>query len=479
MIKRIKYFILLGLIFTFFGSYYGFSQKSYKELVYPPLHDIQVPKVERVETANGMVLFLLEDHELPLIELSAMIGVGSVYEPADKTGLASITGSVMRTGGSSSMSGEKMDEVLEAIAASVETDIGMTSGSASLSVLKEHFDQALALLADVLMNPVFPEEKIKLAIVEHSSRIARRNDEPFGIANREFSKIIYGGDSPYARQEEYATLDAIQREDLLHFHQQYFHPNNIMVAITGDFDTKDIIQKIEKAFSAWKKGDFQRQPLPEVNYQYNSSIHLIQKEDINQAHIWLGHLGGLMNNPDYHALVVMNRVFGEGFTSRLFKVVRSRMGLTYNVRGRFGCNYEYPGLFFTTCQTKLETMSAALEAMKNEITKMTQELPTDEELAQAKEQYLNSFVFQFDSKAKIVNRLMTYEFWGYPPDFLQKTKENIEKVTKEEVLRVAQKYLHPEQLRIMVLGNSAKFDPPLSKYGEVKAIDITIPEPKK
>ena len=473
-IQKSILFLLVGVSgLLFVGT--SAAQKYYKDITYPRLNDIQIPDVERIELSNGIILFLLEDHELPLINLSARFGVGSIDDPIGEIGLASITGEVMRTGGSLTMSGEEMDEALESIAGSVETGIGLTSGSASMSVLKEHLDQGLSILVDVLTHPAFPQDKIDLAKVQLRSVIARRNDQASSIASREFPKLIYGADSPYARHSEYADVDAITREDLIDFHQEFFHPDNCMISVWGDFDAGEMKEMIERAFADWKKSGFERKPFPEVNYEFDSSVNLIKKEDINQTILRLGHIGGLMDNPDYFALEVMSDILGGAFTSRIFKNIRSRMGLAYSAGGSYGSSFAYPGTFFVYSQTKADSTVKALEALIAEIDKMTKELVTDEELAQAKDQYLNSYVFNFDTKGEIVNRMMMYEYYGYPKDFLQKTKENVEKVTKEDVLRVAKKYLHPDWLRILAVGNPELFDRPLSELGEVNEIDITIP----
>lgn len=460
----------------------GCTQKyarHYKELEYSKLGDIRIPEVQRVTLANGMQLFLLEDHELPLIRASARIRVGSIYEPADKIGLAAITGTVMRTGGTTSKTGDEIDEELEAIAASVETGIGLNSGSASMSVLKEDVDTGLSILADVLMNPAFREDKIQLAKILHRSSIARRNDNVGSIAYREYQKLIYGPESVYARHTEYATIGNISRDDLVAFHKKYYHPNNLMLAAWGDFDTGEMIKKIEKAFEEWEKADVRLPSVPEVQYKFRSTANVIRKDDVNQSNIYLGHIGGLRNDPDYFALIVMNRVLGSSFTGRLFKNVRSREGLAYSVRGNYSANYDFPGVFYVGCQTKSQSTVYAIRAMTEEVKKMTEAEVTDEELALAKESYLNSFVFNFDTKGEIVGRLMTYEYFGYPADFLQKTKENIEKVTKADVLRVARDHLRPDNIQILAVGRPQDFDEPLSVLGPLREIDITIPVPGK
>ena len=303
--------------------------RDYAKLKYPKLGDVRIPALTEVTLPDGMRLFLMEDHELPLINLSLRVRTGSMYEPAEKIGLASITGEVMRTGGTTSKTGDQLDEELESIAASVETGIGLNSGSASMSVLKQDLDTGLTILADVLMNPAFREDKIQLAKMQQRSMISRRNDNVGAIAGREFQKLIYGPASVYARQEEYATIDAITRDDLVAFHKKFYGPNNVMLAVWGDFNTKQMIEKIEKVFEGWQKVELDLPETPKVNYEFRKTVNVVRKDDVNQSNVYLGHIGGLMNDPDYFALIVMNRILGGGFTGRLFKNVRSREGLAY------------------------------------------------------------------------------------------------------------------------------------------------------
>lgn len=450
------------------------SQSPY-DLKFPPVNPVKTPAVDRIVLKNGMMLYLIEDHELPLISISARIGAGSIDEPADKVGLASLTGRVMRMGGTASLSGDQMDDKLESLAASVETGIGQTSGSASLSTLKENFDVVLPVFADVLMHPAFPQEKIELAKVQAKTGISRRNDDPDEIASREFDKLIYGSDSVYARQTEYLTIDSITRQDMVAFHQKYFYPNNVMMAVWGDFQTKDLVRKIEAAFKDWKKGPAVRPKPPGVDYKYESSVYFVRKEDVNQSTIALGHIGGMANNPDYFALLVLNDVLGA-FSGRLFERVRSQQGLAYSVGGGYESNFEYPGEFYISASTKSESTVQAVQSMLHEIELLRKEEITEEELAVAKESFLNSFVFYFDTKSEVVNRIMRYDWYGYPRNFLEMTKEKVEKVTRADILRVAQKYLHPDQVKILVVGNDKEFGQPLSTLGNVHEIDVTIPQ---
>ncbi len=474
VIKFVLFSVMgLGLLLTGCAE----QQADYKSLEYPKLGDIEVPTVEQVTLSNGMRLFLLEDHELPLVNISVRIRTGSMYEPAEKIGLASITGEVMRTGGTANKTGDELDEELESIAAAVETGIGLNTGSASMSVLKRDLDKGLSILADVLMNPAFREDKIQLAKMQIHSNIARRNDSVGAVAGREFDKLIYGSESVYARHEEHATIGSITREDLVNFHQKYFGPNNAMLAVWGDFDTKQMIEKIERAFDSWENIDLQLPETPKIKYEFRKTVNVIRKDDVNQSNVYLGHIGGLRSDPDYFSLIVMNKILGGGFTGRLFKNVRSREGLAYSVFGAYSANYDYPGEFYVGCQTKSESTVYAIRAMLREVEKMRESEVTDEELALAKDSFLNSFVFNFDTRGEVVNRLMTYEYYGYPPDFLLQIKENVEKVSKEDVLRVAKKHLHPDKVQILAVGRPQDFAEPMSSLGPVSEIDITIPTP--
>jgi len=465
--------LILIMSFILMGNLY--AQKGPKDKFdFPPLSRINMPMVHEAVLPNGMKLFLVEDKEYPTIDVRAMIRTGSIYEPADKIGLASITGSVIRTGGSKTVSGDALDGLLETMGATVETGIGGSSGSLMISVFKEDISKGLEILADLLMNPAFPQEKIDLTKIERKSSISRRNDNVGQITNREFGKLIYGADSPWARQIEYTTIDAITRDDIVMFHKKYFHPDNILCAVWGDFNWEKMKKNIEKAFGSWKTDKIDIQPVPEIEYDYDFTVNYIEKSDVDQSNIQLGHIGGIMNNPDYPALSIMNQILSF---DRMFKRIRTDEGLAYSVWGAYGAAMDHPGAFSSGCQTKSESTVKAIKIMLEELKKMQKSEVTDEELKKAKEAFLNGFVFNFDSKAKIVSRLMAYDYYGYPRDFMDRIKQGVEKVTKVDVLRAANKYLHPDKVRILVVGNQANFDESLSSLGKVNTIDITIPMP--
>jgi predicted Zn-dependent peptidase/outer membrane lipoprotein-sorting protein len=453
------------------------AQKHPKQLRYPPLRDLRLPAVERTQLPNGLILYLVEDHTLPKVEGYALVKAGARFEPADRVGLGSIVGQVMRTGGSRTRKGEEIDRLLENVGASVETNIGTELASASLFTLKENLPQVLEILADLLRDPAFPEDKIELAKVQERTGIARRNDDVGGIANREFNKLLYGSSSPYARTTEYATIETITRDDLVAFHRRFFHPNQTILGLWGDFNAAEGKVLVERLFSSWPRQEVTLPPLPAVASDWQGSVNFIPKDDVNQTNLRIGHLGGRFDDPDFYALSVMAEILGGGSSSRMFRYIRSQLGLAYAVSASWTAGYDRPGRFFVFCNTKSESTVRATQEILKEIRRITQEAPTAEELRVAKEGILNSFVFNFDTTGEIVRRLMSYDYFGYPRDFLEKYKVNVEKVTADDVLRAAKSRLQPDKLLLLAVGRQQDFDQPLATLGAVKTIDIAIPPP--
>jgi zinc protease len=449
---------------------------NWKQIPVPQLPAFKPQQPKRIELSNGMVIFLQEDHELPLIDASARIRGGSVNEPADKAGLVDIYGEVWRTGGTKSQTGDQLDDFLEVRAAKVETGGGPDSTTISFSCLKGDLDDVFKAFVDVLQNPEFRADKIDIARKAMEDAISRRNDEIGEIAHREAVRLAYGPDNPYARIPEYSTVAAINRQDLIDWHQKYIHPNNIILGISGDFDSAAMESRLRAAFESWPKG----QPFPKNNIQYTPAkpgYYLIPKEDVNQSNIRMVALGTTRDNPDYYAISVFNEAFGGGFSSRLFNDIRTKRGLAYGVGGGIGTNFGHPGILQISMGTKSQSTVEAVQAVDEDVTNLTKEPITADEIQRAKDAILNAFIFRLDSPDKILVERMTYEYYGYPPDWLDKYQAEIKKVTAAQVNAVAAKYLHKDQLAVLVVGNTKEFDKPLSSLGPVKDIDITIPAP--
>ena len=474
--KRIFPILILGALVLAFAAM-TVSAQDVKKITYPKLNKLDIPKIQKETLPNGIRLYIVEDNRLPIFRASVRMNFGAYLEPADKLGLADITGEVLRTGGTKTWTGDELDEVLEGIGGSVETSIGMLSGSATVNVLSEYTDLGLQVLSEVLRNPTFDEDKIDLAKVSQRSGISRRNDDPQGIAFREFTNAIYGKESVYARDPEYKTINNITRDDLIAFHGQWCHPENIQIAVWGDLNKKDIIAKIKKYFGDWKPGGTTVPPAPEVDYKWDRKVYYAEKDDVNQSNIIIGHIGGKVQDKDYADRIVMNSVFGGGFGSRMFNNIRSKEGLAYATFGSYTANITHPGLFIAFTSTKSETTGKAINEMVKQINEMQTVPPTAEEMSRGKDGYLNSFVFNFDTKAEVVNRMMNYDYYGLPEDFLNQEKDRVEKVTPQDVVSAAKRNLHPDQLKVMVVGKGSDFDIPLDQLGlgPVDTLDISIP----
>lgn len=462
----------------------GFSQSaapapSYKSLKFGPPPVVKIPEVPMFTLANGMKVYLLENHELPLVSGFALVRTGNLFDPKDKVGLAELTGSVMRSGGTRSKTGEQLDEELENIAASVETGIGESSGRVGFSALKDNADQVLELFQDVLTNPEFREDKLQLAKSQIRSSISRRNDDAPDIMNRSFAEIVYGRDNSYGWRMEYEHIDNIKRDDLLQFYTRYFFPSNVILAVQGDFVTADMRAKIEKLFGGWNAKQAAIPAFPKVTAKPAPGVYLATKNDVTQTNFALGHLGGELNDPNYPALSVMADILGGGFSGRLFKNVRTKLGLAYSVSGGWGATYDHPGLFEISGSTKSASTVDTIQAALKEVDGIRTAPVTDQELETAKQSVLNSFVFYFDSPGKTLSRVITYEYYGYPKDFIFQYQKGVAAVTKADVLRVAKQYLKPENITIVAVGKPADFGKPLTTLGAVKEIDLSIPEPAK
>jgi len=451
--------------------------QPWKKIPIPALHEFKPQQPKRIELANGVIIFLQEDHELPFINGSILIRGGSRDEPAEKVGLVSMYGEAWRTSGTKTTDGDKLDDELESKAAHIETSGGSANTSVRWSSLKGDFDSVFASTVDLLLHPDFRADKLALAKRQVDTSISRRNDEASGIAIREAVKLVYGAQSPFARQPEFATVAAVTLDDLKAWHDRTVHPNGMIVSVSGDFDSAQMERKLREVFEPLARG----QVIAEEKFTFTDpkpGVRFAEKEDVNQSNVLIVGLGTDRRNPDYYALSVMNEIFSGGFGSRVVQNVRTKLGLAYDVEGSFGASYDHPGIFYVMAGTKSTSTVPATKAMLEEVERLKTVPPTAIELAKAKDQLLNSFIFHYDSPEKTLNEQVTLAFYGYPSDFLEQYKTGIEKVTAADISRVANKYVDQSKLGIVVVGNPTEIKPPLNGLGEpVTPIDITIPPP--
>ncbi len=451
--------------------------KHYTDLTFPPLPEITLPQYERYQLVNGLTVYLLPNHDWPLVRGTLLMRVGSRWEPADQVGLAEITGELLRNGGTQSHSATELDQLLADRAATIESGIGVTAGQVSFSTLRESLPEVLGWVAEVVQEPAFDPERLEVLKQRRRGQIARRNDSPESIASREFNRLLYGIDSPYARRPEYATLARIDRAGILDFAQRYLQPSQMILGVVGDFETSEMKALIDRHFATWQPPETPLPPIPTVRPQLPSGTFVVNQAQLSQSYIYTGHLGDTLRDPDVFALYVMNGVL-NGFGGRLFNRIRSQQGLAYSVYAAWNPEYDYPGLFFASGQTQSRETLNFLRALKEELRQLQAEPIRPEELAYAQDAILNSFVFNFRSPAQTLYRLMRYDYFGYPEDFIFQYQQGVKTTTIAEVQRVAQAHLRLDELTTLIVGNQAALAQDLGRLQQpITAVDITIPGP--
>lgn len=459
-------FLILALLFP---SAYA-EEDLYihpRDLKFPPLSFIP-PKPERTQLANGLVIYLLEDPELPLLNLSALIRCGSIFDPPHLAGLATLTATVLRTGGTTRQSPQAINEELEFMGAHLEFSMDRESAGINLSVPQKNFPRALAILADLLINPAFDPAQLDLAKKQEIENIRRSNDDPEEIAYREFRRLLYQS-NPRGQVPTIESIQRIKREDLIAFHRQFFKPNNMILGISGDFKKSEMLSLLEETLGGWERSLVELPLIPYPSPLEKKLIFHVPK-DLPQATILLGHLSLPLGHPDHIPFKVLNFILGGGgFNSRLIQEIRSNQGLAYNVGSFYQGRVGY-GVFGAFCQTKSSATNKVISLIFEIIENIKKKAPTEAELDWAKKALINKYIFSFASAASIVNQRMQLEYDQMPSDYLEKYPQLIEAVKLSDLERVASKYLHPEKSILLVVGKEEDFEKPLSTLGPVHKI---------
>ncbi|MCL2760601.1 MAG: insulinase family protein [Desulfuromonadales bacterium] len=444
--------------------------KDPRKLTFQPLK-FSIPKSDRVVLKNGMILYLLEDHELPIVNATAYINTGSIYDPQGKAGLAAITGSIMRDGGAGKLSPEQLNDELAFMASSVEVNIGTDLGNVSMSCLARNLDSTLELFSQIILDPAFDNNRLELIKNNFIEGINRQNDDPKEIANRELTKAIYEG-HPLGIVPTLKSINNITRQDIIDFHKRYFNPKGMILAISGDFQKEQIIKDLEKFFpTTEEKAVMPDIPAPDKN---SSGKILFAKKEVSQSVIRMGHLSVDKNNPDQYAIRVLDYILGGSFTSRLMQQIRSDQGLAYNVTSRFDIGRRFPGTFVISTETKSASTIKVIGLIDNILTDLRTNEVSKEELNQAKEAIINSFIFGFTTASSVVNLQARLEYFGFPKGYLENFRDNIAKVSREDILKAAKNYIRPDLLTIVVVGDDKQFDKSLSTVGNVQNINLEI-----
>lgn len=453
---------------------------KFKEFKYQP----PKPDGYRHKLDCGINAYVAENQELPTFELTILVRTGAVYEPLENAGLANMTGYLMRNGGVGGMTAKELDERLAFLAGEISVNIGNSSGTASLFCLSKDIDEGLELIKKVLRQPVFDQEAIDRYRADLLSEMEQRNASTGAIESREWQFLMYGDHPctiPYRRTAQ--SVNSITREDMIAFHETYFFPKNFIIAVSGDFKTDEILDKLNLIFAGWPDRQLSLPEIPDQILEPTPGVYMIKKEDVNQSRIRVGHLGVKRDIPDQYALMVMNDILGGGgFTSRIVRRVRSDEGLAYSCGSRFGRPVLYPGTFRAWFQTKHATGAFGTGIIVEEIERIRAEKCDKEIIDNSKASFISNVVNSFGSRNDIVSTFADDEYTGRPDNYWQDYAKNMEAVSPDDVLAVAQKYLHPDKLVFMVVGDpeaaqkgSDKHDERFSDFGDITILPLRDP----
>jgi zinc protease len=423
------------------------------KLTFPPL-DYEPPERDRYRhvLSNGVVAYLVQDHELPLVTVSVLVRAGAYVDPEGKEGLASAVGNQLRAAGTRRHTAEEFDEEADFLAANISSALGATSGSASANFLTRNAGDALALLFDMLKTPAFQQDRLDLFKTQTLQALERRNDATQSIEAREFARLMRG-DHFSTAQVTRASVEAITRDDLVAFHREYFHPGNFIIAVSGDFQRDDMLERLEAAMAGWAAGALAR-PVPKPAHTPAPGIYVVHKPDVNQSRVSMGHLGIMRGNPDEIAVAIMNDVLGgSGFTSRITNRVRSDEGLAYSAGSGFPAGVHYEEVFRAGFQSRNATVAQAIQIVIDEMERIRREPVAAEELDTVKNYAIEVFPRFFASASAIAGTFANDELTGRDPDYWRTYRDRVRAVTAADIQRVAQQYLHPDRLVILAVGH--------------------------
>jgi predicted Zn-dependent peptidase len=425
----------------------------------------EVPDASKLRSTlpGGVVVYVVEDHSLPLVKLTLTFRTGAFREPAGKTGLADLTASMMREGGTAKMTPEEFDQRADFLAANLGAGAGPTAANASLDVLSSGLDEGLGLLFDMVKSPRFDEARLEVERGKIREALKQRNDDAGDIQAREWSWLMNGETHFSSRQMTVADLDAIRRQDLIDFHRATFGPEHLIVAVSGDVDAKSILAKLGQRLAGWRAGEPNPVWPPKgPDFRPKPGLFHVEK-DIPQGKVTLGHLGIQWrdwNDPKNYALMVMNDILGGGgFTSRITKRVRSDEGLAYGAGSAYRIGNFWPGTFTIGYASKSPTVALAGKIALEEVAKMQAGPVSDEELRIAKGSFIESFPRGFESAAKIAGTFSSDELLGRPHDYWTKYRDRIRAVTAADVQAAAREFLHPDRLTMLVVGKWSDIAP--------------------
>jgi zinc protease len=420
-------------------------------LVYPPL-SFQPPHAERIVLDNGLIFYILENTEIPLLKITAVVRTGNMYDPLGKEGLAELTATVMRTGGIAGMTGNNVDEALDYIAASLRISINRDSGVFTLSVLKKDLNEGMDIFSRILMQPAFEEKKLAQAKELKIGALRRIADDPQKLAFQQFGRLMHEG-SPRGSLATVSSINFIQRDDLLRFHDRFYHPERVMISVSGDIDRGVAETFMKRYFGTWMRSD-ETVDEPSLPHPQEGGIFLLSKQ-VPQSVVIFGWLAPSKKDPQFYPSEVLDFIVGSGgFRSRIFQEIRTNQGLAYSTGSFYTANREY-GLFGTYALTKSESTVKVISLLRHILEDVGKKNVLPKDLERAKKSIQNSFIFSFASADQIAFQQLMIEYDHLNLDYLKTYRDKIENVKADDIMKVARCHFNPGKAIILVVGNEA------------------------
>ncbi|MCJ7578463.1 MAG: insulinase family protein [candidate division Zixibacteria bacterium] len=430
--------------------------------------EIKLPEIKKEILDNGLKVIVIEHHELPVVAFRLVLKSGSAYDPAGKAGLADLTAGLLRKG-TKTKDATQISEAIDFVGGSLDAGADWDATFATCRVLNKYFDTGLDLLTDIILNPTFKEDEIERLRRQTLAGIMQQKDDPGSVAEENFRKFVFG-EHPYGQPREGTeeSVSGITREDIVNFHKTYYVPNNAILAVVGDVKTADVLKKVKSKFGSWEKREFATPNFVQPPQIKGHQILLVDKPDLTQSYVKIGHFGIDRKSPDYFPVRVMNYILGGGgFASRLMDEVRAKRGLTYDI----GCNfdsYKLKGAFEVSTYTRIDSTLGAIQAVLDQIKRIRTEKVSQKELSETQSFYDGYFPLQFETPEQIATQILNVEIYDLGEDYIKNFRKNISAVTADDILRVAQKYLDPDNIKLVVVSKAEEVKPKLESLGEVE-----------
>jgi zinc protease len=430
-----------------------------EEIVFAPLA-FEPPDAAtfRRTLPDGTVVYLAPSRELPLVNIAITFKGGASLDPADAPGLAAMTARMVREGGTAKNAPAEFDETLDFLATEVSVAANETFTTATMNCLKSNLDESLRLFVEMLRSPAFDQQRLETTKARQIEALKQRNDDAASILGREWKRLVYGIGHFESAEPTGKTVAAIDRAKLAALHGKIFHPGNAIVAVSGDFDEREMLDRLATAFSGWERGPVAADPTPPTAVLEPGLYHV--PKEIPQGKVVLGCRSIVRDDPDAIPLLLLNEILGAGgFTSRLMQQVRSNEGLAYSVRSAVTPKVAYPGDFRAGFESKSATVALATKIVFDEIRRIRAEKVSAEELETAKRGLIETFPRQFESKPAMLRLFVNDEWTKRPADYWKTFRRKVEAVTADDLLRVAKEHLDPEKMAILVVGDWAEIAP--------------------